>query len=395
MPRAEAAPEKQSAAADLQSIIMKNVMFMASEVQVNPGRAATCGAQLHKAALSMFLALLAAAAGALTGCGPNRAGGSNSGGPVTVHLAFFPNVTHAVALVGTGNSAFARALGPGAKIEEQVFTAGPTEIEALFGNQVDIGYIGPGPAVNGFLKSHGKMLTVIAGASSGGTALVVRNDSGISDVKGLAGKRVAVPQTGGTQDISLRHALQAAGLKSTDQGGNVAVVPNAPADTLTLFVKKELDAAWITEPWVSRLVKEGGGKALQDERDLWPGRKFATTVVIVRNQFLKEHPDLVTRFLQAHVETVDWINGHKAEASAIVAARLKSLTGKSLPEDILKASIERTDFTYDPLQESVLTFADWSKGLGYLRQDRSSLTGLIDLGPLNGVLAKSGKVAMR
>jgi NitT/TauT family transport system substrate-binding protein len=297
--------------------------------------------------------------------------------------------------VGTGNGAFEKALGPGVKIEEQVFTAGPSEIEAVFGNQVDIGYIGPGPAVNGFLKSHGSALTVIAGASSGGSALVVRNDSGITDVKGLAGKRVAVPQTGGTQDISLRHALQTAGLKSTDQGGNVTVLPNAPADTLTLFVKKELDAAWITEPWVARLVKEGNGKVLHDERDLWPDRKFATTVVIVRTKFLKEHPDLVTKFLQAHVETVEWINGHKAEASTIVAARLKLLAGKALPEDVLKASFERTDFTYDPLQESVLTFADWSKGLGYLREDRSALNKLIDVGPLNGVLAKSGKVAVR
>jgi NitT/TauT family transport system substrate-binding protein len=332
-------------------------------------------------------------AASLVGCGPKAVDGRTAG-VTTVHLAFFPNVTHAVALVGTGRGTFAKEMGPAAQIEEQVFSAGPSEIEALFGNQVDIGYIGPGPAVNGYLKSHGKALRVIAGASSGGTALVVRADAGIAEVGGLAGRRVAVPQTGGTQDISLRHALQAAGLKSTDRGGTVNVLPNAPADTLTLFVKKELDAAWVTEPWVSRLVKEGNGRILKEERDLWPGRKFATTVVIVRTGFLTDHPDLVAKFLEAHVQTVDWIGAHGDEAAAIVGSRIKNLTGKALPPDVLKTSQDRTEFTYDPLRETILTFADWSQSLGYLKEGRSALGGLVDLQPLNIVLSKAGKPAV-
>ncbi len=333
----------------------------------------------------------ALALAATAGCSPEKT--ETQGGVTTMHLAYFPNVTHAAALVGTGRGTFAEALGPGVKIEEQVFTAGPLEIEAVFGNQVDIGFIGPGPAVNGFLKSHGSALKVIAGASSGGTSLVVRNDSGIGAIGGLAGKRVAVPQTGGTQDISLRHALQAAGLNSTDKGGTVHVLPNAPADTLTLFVKKELDAAWIAEPWVSRLVKEGNGRILQDERDLWPGRKFATAVVIVRSRFLQAHPDLVAKFLEAHVETVDWIAAHKEEATAVVGERLKKLTGKALPPDILKTSMERTDITFDPLPDSILTFADWSKALGYLREDRSALGGLIDTKLVDAAVAARKKPA--
>lgn len=339
-------------------------------------------------------AILALAAGA--GCGPGggkSTSATGQAGVVSVRLAFFPNVTHAVALVGTGNGAFAQALGAGAKIQEQSFSAGPAEVEAIFAGQVDIGYMGPGPAVNGYLKSHGEALKIIAGASSGGAALVVRADAGITDIRGLAGRRVAVPQTGGTQDISLRHALQSAGLNSTDRGGKVNVLPNTPADTLTLFVKKELDAAWVTEPWVSRLVKEGNGRILQDERDLWPGRKFATTVVIVRSQFLQEHPDMVDRFLEAHVDTVNWIESHRAEAASLLGERIKALTGKALAPDILTASLERTDITYDPLRDSILTFADWSKSLGYLKQDRTALSGLIDVQPLNTVLSKR-KVAL-
>jgi NitT/TauT family transport system substrate-binding protein len=344
---------------------------------------------IRKTGLLFLLALTASA-----GCGPRNHSDTDANGVTTVHLAFFPNVTHGVALVGTGQGLFAKALGSRVKIEEQVFTAGPSEIEAVFGDQVDIGYIGPGPAVNGFVKSQGKALRIVAGACSGGAALVVRSDAGVTEVKGLAGKRVGVPQTGGTQDISLRHALQQAHLASTDKGGNVDVLPNAPADTLTLFVKKELDAAWVPEPWASRLVKEGGGKILNDERDLWPDRKFATTVVIVRKRFLDAHPDIVQKFLAAHVEAAEFIKAHPDEAGRVIGDRIKALTGKALPADILQQALSRTDFTYDPLKETVLTFADWSKALGYSREDRSSLADLFDLKPLNTALAAGGKPAL-
>ena len=326
----------------------------------------------------------------LAGCGRKNSG-TDASGVTTVHLAFFPNVTHGVALVGTGKGIFAKALGSKVKIDEQIFTAGPSEIEAVFGDQVDIGYIGPGPAVNGFVKSQGKALRIVAGACSGGAGLVVRSDAGISDVKALAGKRVGVPQTGGTQDISLRHALQQAHLASTDKGGTVNVLPNAPADTLTLFVKKDLEAAWVPEPWVSRLVKEGGGKILNDERDLWPNKQFATTVVIVRKRFMEEHPDIVQKFLAAHVEAVDFIKTHPDEAAKVIGDRIKTLTGKALPADILAQALSRTDLTYDPLKETVLTFADWSKALGYSKEDRSGLAELFDLKPLNTALSASGK----
>lgn len=328
-----------------------------------------------------------------SGCRPMST--PSASGPTNVRLAFFPNVTHAAALVGTDRKTFAEALGSGAKLEEQVFTAGPSEIEALFAGQVDIGYIGPGPAVNGFVKSNGKALRIIAGASSGGAALVVRRDAGVADIKGLNGKRVAVPQKGGTQDISLRHALQQAGLRSKDQGGTVEVIQTAPADTLNLFARKQLDAAWVPEPWVARLEKEGGGVALIDERDLWPGKRFATTVVIVRTRFLEEHPDLVQKFLRAHVETVAWIDANPDDAREIVGARIDTLTSKAVPDDILRAALSRTDITYDPLRESVLTFADWAHDLGYLRSGRDALGSLIDTAPLNRVLGERKQAAIR
>ncbi len=349
----------------------------------------------QKPRLPGFAAALIAALTVLTGCGPRTTGGTahepgaqTPGGKTVVRLAFFPNVTHGVALVGTGSGAFQKALAPNATIEERVFTAGPAEIEALFANAVDIGYVGPGPALNGFLKSKGEALRIIAGASSGGAGLVVRNGANITKLADLAGKRVSVPQTGGTQDISLRHVLKEAGLVSTEKGGTVSVLQNAPADALTLFKAGRLDAAWVPEPWVTRLVAEGNGTLLIDERDRWPGRRFASTVVIARKAFLDEHPDLVKRFLVAHAETVASIHKDPEAARRVIGERIKTLSKKAIPEAILKQALARTDFTDDPLRESVLTFADWSRDLGYQRQGRDALAELIDVGPLNAVLSE-------
>ena len=336
---------------------------------------------------------------ALTGCDGQK--GTTPASPPTaamgaggtvVHLAFFPNVTHAAALVGTARGTFAEAVKPlGATLDEKTFTAGPSEIEALFAGAVDVGFIGPGPAVNGYLKSGGKALRIVAGAASGGAGLIVRNDAGIKTLADLAGKRVAIPQVGGTQDVSLRHALAEAHLASKDKGGTVDIVQYAPADVAALMARKELDAAWLPEPWLSTLEK-AGNTILFDERTRWPGGKFATTVVVVRAEFADAHPDLVEKLLEAHIDTVTWIAAHKDEARFVVGKRIETLTHKALPDDVLKAALARTEITYDPLKPSVLTFAEWAKTAGYQRGDGAPLDALFAPDALNNAL-KARKLA--
>lgn len=297
-------------------------------------------------------------------------------GKPTIRVAFFSNVTHAAALYSSAKGLFGKAVADSATVEERVFKAGPEEIEALFAGEVDFGYIGPGPAVNGYLKSKGEALRIIAGAASAGTVLVVRKDVAITGVKDLGGKRVAVPQTGGTQDLSLRHALKTVGLSAKNKGGTVDVVQFAPADTLTLFQRGELDAAWLPEPWAARLENELGAKVVLDEKTLWPGGRFSTAVVIVRAAFLKAHPELVKKLLASHQDAVRAIRADPDAARRAIGEKLKILTGKAIPDAQLKTALSRTEITDDLLKESILTFADWSKDLGYLREGREALTGL-------------------
>jgi NitT/TauT family transport system substrate-binding protein len=312
-----------------------------------------------------------------------------------VRVGAFPNITHSQAMIGKANGWFEKALGPNVKIEWQSFNAGPSAIEALFAGAIDMTYVGPNPAINGYVRSNGEALRIIAGATSGGAALVVRGDSGINGPQDFHGKRIASPQQGNTQDVALRAWLKSNGLKTRDKGGDVVVMPIANPDQLTLFLKKEIDAAWAPEPWASRLVHEAGGRVLVDERSLWPNGQFLTTELIVSTKFLQSHPDLVKTWLKAHVELTDWINKNAPQARQILNQQIQKETGKPLAAGVLDDAFGRMQVTYDPLREPLMRAAQSAFDAGFLGRQMPDLSHLYDLTLLNQVLAEKGKKAVQ
>lgn len=310
-----------------------------------------------------------------------------------LRIGYFPNINHAQAVIGLGNGDFQKALGNNVKVETFQFNAGPSAIESLLANRIDASYIGPNPAINGYVQSDGKDVRVIAGATSGGASFVVRNDVGINTVKDLGGKKFASPQLGNTQDVALRKYLVDNGFKTTENGGNVTVTPVANADILTLFLKKELDGAWVPEPWATRLVKEANGKIFVDERDLWPPEgKFVTAHIIVRPDYLRDNPDVIKNLITAHVNETQWINSNKEQAIKEFNVQLKKLTGKELPVDVLAESLTRLEFTDDPIKESLFKSANDAYDLGFLAKgkERPNLEGIYDLTALDQVLSEKG-----
>lgn len=312
-----------------------------------------------------------------------------------IRVGAFPNITHPQAMIGKANGWFEKALGSDAKVEWKSFNAGPSAIEALFAGAIDMTYVGPNPAINGYVRSNGEALRIIAGATSGGAALVVRGDSGINKPADFHGKRIASPQLGNTQDVALRAWLKANGLKTRDKGGDVQVLPTANPDQLTLFIKKEIDAAWAPEPWASRLVHEANGRVFLDERTLWPNGQFVTTELVVSTKFLQSHPDLLRRWLQAHVELTGWINSHIPEAKQLLNQQIQKETGKALPAAVLDDSFTRLQVTYDPLRGPLLRVAQLAFDSGFLGRQMPDLSRLYDLTILNQVLVAEGKTPVQ
>ncbi|MET9310381.1 ABC transporter substrate-binding protein [Kribbella sp. NPDC003505] len=336
--------------------------------------------------LAGALALTVAAAGCSRADGNETAPAANDKGPAAeLRLGYFPNVTHAAALVGLGNGLFSKELGS-TKLVPTKFNAGPEAVGALLGGSLDASFIGSGPAINAYAKSNGEAVRLIAGATSGGAQLVVKPF--ITKPADLAGKTVVTPQLGNTQDVSLKKWL--AEQKLT---GKVKVTNLENAQTLDAFKKGDVDAAWLPEPWSSRLVLDAGAKVLLDEASLWPDGKFPTTVLIVRTQFLQEHPETVKALLSGLVAAIDFSTSNAAQAKTVVNEQLKEATGKALKPAVIDRAFEHITITADPIAGTFPQLAKDQVTAG-IAKEAPAVAGFADLGPLNEVLAKAGKPAV-
>ncbi|MGW1188409.1 aliphatic sulfonate ABC transporter substrate-binding protein [Streptomyces sp. NPDC002559] len=306
----------------------------------------------------------------------------------TVRIGYFPNLTHATALVGDQEGIFQKELG-GTRLKTAQFNAGPSEIEALNADSIDIGFIGPSPSINGFTKSGGKSLRIIGGSASGGVKLVV-NPKKIKTLDDLKGKRIATPQLGNTQDVAFLNWISEKGWKVDAQSGkgDVSVVRTDNKVTPGAYTSGSVDGAWVPEPTASKLVAEGA-KELLDESSLWPDDKFVITNIIVSQKFLDEHPDVVEAVLRGSVKTNAWINANPEKAKESANSALEKLTGKALPAEIVDPAWKSIQLTDDPLAATLDAQARHAVKAGLL--EKPDLDGIYDLRPLNKVLKAEGR----
>jgi NitT/TauT family transport system substrate-binding protein len=329
------------------------------------------------------LAALGVVASACSGASASDQSPGAGSASVTLRLGYFPNVTHAPAIVGLEEGIFAKHLGNGVNLETSVFNAGDEAVQAVFTGAIDVTYIGPNPAITAFAQSDGVAARVISGSTSGGASLVVR--AGITSAQDLRDTTLASPALGNTQDVALRTWLADNGLETnTEGGGDMSITPLENASIFQAFTDGQIDGAWVPEPWATRMV-EAGGVVLVDERDLWPEGRFASALVLVRPDFLNQHPDVVERFLQGHVAAVDACNDDPEAAQTAVIDSIEKLTGSRLASKTVATAWKNMEFTVDPIASSLFESATHAEALGLL--DPVDLQGLFDLDPLNGVLA--------
>ena len=293
-----------------------------------------------------------------------------------IRIGYFPNIGHAIPIVGIEKGFFQESIGEQAKIETRVFDSGPQAIEALFANSIDVAYVGPGPAINGFLNSENHNIKILAGAASGGASFIVHPNSEINFVSDFAGKKIATPQIGNTQDVSLRHYLSENGLKPAEKGGSVIVYNISNPDIYILFVKGEIDGAWVAEPWATILETELGGKRLFHEEELWPDNEFASVLLIGNIDYIEKNPIIISNFLNSHHDTVNWINQHPIETRNVFNDFLNSHLGQSLSDDVVDIALSNLVITADPLPNSVFSFAERADALGYLGRNGYDLSGI-------------------
>ena len=298
-------------------------------------------------------AIIAAMAG-LAGCG----GGGNSDGSTDVNIGYFNNVTHAQALYMKANGTLEKNLGDDVNVSWTAFNAGPAEVEALFSGDIDIGYIGPVPAISANVNSEGDV-SVISGATQAGAVLVKAAGSDIQSVADLDGKTVAIPQIGNTQHLCLLKLLSDNGLSTVEEGGTVTVTAVENADVQNMMDQGNIDAAVVPEPWGSELVKDGAEIVL-DYNELYMNGDYPVAVVVVRKEFMEEHPDIVNEFLAQHEAATEVINADMTTAAQTINDEINAATGKSLELDVLTSAFQKIIVSTEINQDAMNDFAQIS-----------------------------------
>ena len=293
-----------------------------------------------------------------------------------IRVAFFPSISHAVPIVGIENDIFKENLTDKKMIEVKIFDSGPQVIESLFSNSIDLAYVGPGPIVNGFLKSNGNDLKILAGAANGGASFIIQKDSGLDSIENFQGKRIASPQISNTQDVSLRHYLSTHDLKPVEKGGTVFVINISNPDIYTLFAKGDIDGAWVPEPWATILVEELGGIRLFNESQFWPEKQFSSVLLIGRTNFIEQNPEIVEKWILSNEKTAQWINSNPDKTKMIYNEFMKGYMGKTFPKKVVDESFSNIEITSKPVKESVITFAERADSLGYLGRSGYDLNGI-------------------
>lgn len=311
----------------------------------------------HLILLSLALCVLFSFAG----CG----GGNEADSQVTdVRIAYFPNITHTQALVLKNQGTLESAWADKCKVSWTSFNAGPAEIEAIFAGEIDLGYIGPVPAINANVKSNGDV-KIISNATNAGAVLLVRNDSGIESIDDLSGKTIAVPQLGNTQHLCLLSLLTENGLKTVDKGGDVTINASSNADIVNLMDNGSIDAAVVPEPWGTTIENNGNAKVLLDYDELFLNGDYPTAVVIANGDFMEQHPDLVKEFLSMHDDATLYIKENPKDAQQVVNSEIESVTGKSIAADVIENAFLRIEATAELNTDAVMSFAEISKEEGF------------------------------
>jgi NitT/TauT family transport system substrate-binding protein len=293
-----------------------------------------------------------------------------------IRVGHFPNITHVQGLVAhnltrQGKGWFEQRLGPNVKIEWFTYNAGPSAMEAIFANSIDLTYVGPNPALNAYVKARGEDIRIVAGAANGGSALVVQPDSGLKAPADFRGKKIATPQLGNTQDVSARAWLVNGGLKITLTGGDAQVLPTANPDQLSLFQQKKIDAVWTVEPWVSRLELEAGGKVLVEEPEA------ITTILVSGARYLGANRELVRKFVLAHQELTDWIKKNPEAAQKMLREELGAEMRATISPELVSHAWKRIIVTSEVSRAALDAFVANAQKAGFLK-DVPDLSRLVE-----------------
>ncbi|MBD0379567.1 ABC transporter substrate-binding protein [Paenibacillus sedimenti] len=337
--------------------------------------------------LAWTLTHLLVAATLLTACGDD----APTGKAQKVRLGIFKNVTHAAAYIALEKGYFRQAWGDDVDIEVTAFDNGSDLSIAMATGDIDIGFVGPGPATTFYLKSQN--YRVVSGSNNGGAVLVARNGTGINAVKDLVDKTIAIPSKGNTNEISLRMLLQQEGVSLGRGAGSAHLIVRSPSDTLISFRQKEIDATLVPEPWGTQIEKAGLGKMVADWQAIPPNHgDYPTVIMVASDKFIERYRDMVKGAIKANLQGIAFIQDNPDPAYDLINNQLKQYSGKGMDKSLIQASLSRLKLTTDvdvKVMEEMAKVSIDARYIKGIKKEELDLSKFVNLSMLEEV--KSGK----
>lgn len=313
-----------------------------------------------------------------------------SGKPQVVRVGVFKNITHAAAYIALEQGYFTREWGNDVKIEVTAFDNGSDLSIAMATGDIDVGFVGPGPATTFFLKSAN--YRVVSGSNNGGAVLVARNDAGINGVKDLVDKTIAIPSKGNTNEISLRMLLQQEGILLGRDAGSAHLIVRSPSDALISFRQKEIDAALVPEPWGTQIEKAGLGKVVVDWQAIPPNHgDYPTVIMVASDKLIQQHRDIVKGAIKANMDGIAFIQSNPEKAYELINNQLKQYSGKGMDKSLIQASLSRLKLTTDvdvKVMEEMAKVSIAARYIKGIKETELDLSKFVDLSMLAEVKSR-------
>jgi len=212
----------------------------------------------------------------------------------------------------------------GLDVEIHSFTSGPIVQQALAAGELDMAYIGAPPVYHWF--SRGLDSRILAKVNYGQAAVIVRKDSGIDDLQGLKGKKMAGVKKGSGMDVLLRgYVLGEAAKLQPDK--DVSIISMPSGNMGPSVESKVVDGAFIWEPFTAESELRGESKVIFDMNQAVP--KYPWYVIMAMPDALKNKRSAIKKVLAAHKKAVDYLNSSPDAGNDIIAKAFKLETIKN------------------------------------------------------------------
>lgn len=245
------------------------------------------------------------------------------------------------------------------KINENLFPTGAPEMSSMLAGDLDVAYVGAAPFISAL--SEGLDAKIVAAVQVQGSDLVVRTGVPYEKPEDLKGLKIATFPPGTIQDTLLRNWLKT---NNIDPDKDVTILPMAPADAVTAISAGQVDAVFLPHPSPTQIKDNGFGRTVVKSGEIMPNH--ACCVVVVSGDLIRNHPEVVTKIVETHMNATEYNNAHPDEAAQFYAA------DQEWNVTIVKESIKEWDGRWiaDPhlIVNSTVDYANIQYELGYIKK---------------------------